>query len=173
MVLPANKGLDRVVSGRELISGSGLSVIDGKGRVSIPSDLRNAVFANSAERIFYLAKQSGQAALIGYDKLALEERNRNIEAAELAAASNGVPDYDIASRAKTFPSVETVPFDTSGRFVLSAKFRARAELENLAFFAGFGRFFCIWNPLKLIVRPDVDDDLKDDVRWLLKERGLA
>ncbi len=171
--MPANKGLGTKVSGRELISGSGLSVIDGKGRVSIPPDLRNAVIANSAERSFYLGKQSGHAALVGYDKAALEDRNRNIEAAEMSAAANGVPEYDFGARSKTFPSVEPVPFDTSGRFVLSAKLRARAQLDNLAFFAGFGRFFCIWNPFILIERADIDEDLREDARWALKEKGLA
>ncbi len=161
------------MSGRELISGSGLSVIDGKGRVSIPPRLRNAVIANSAERTFYLGKQSGQASLVGYDKAALEERDQMIDVAERAAATNGLPVYNMDARASTFASVESVPFDTSGRFVLPPRLRHGAELTELAFFAGFGRFFCIWNPHLLVAQTDVNQDLKDEVLWTLREKGLA
>jgi MraZ protein len=169
------------VSGRALISGSGLSTIDQKGRVAIPPALRNAIIANNSgssaseddSRRFWLGRHDSAKALIGYDQARLDVLNANIEAGEQAAAANGGNFTDHKTRQRLFPSVEPVPFDGSGRFILSPKFKARGELEDLAYFYGLGNVFTIWNPQLLMADANVTEEIKEDCLWALKEKGLA
>jgi MraZ protein len=169
------------VGGRKLILGDGLATIDQKGRVAIPPALRNAIMANNSAsagegddgRRFLLGRHPTSQALIGYDEARLEKTNEMFRAREEAGEAPDGGLYDIAGRSKLFPNVEPVPFDTSGRFILSPKMRHRGGLTDLAYFYGLGDFFLIWNPHTLIADPNVDDGVKEDARWALKEKGLA
>jgi MraZ protein len=152
--------------------GSGLSVIDGKGRVALPPALRNAVISNSAGRSFYLASHPEAVALTGFDADTLDLIGARVEAAENAAAAGGLPKFDYGSRRSFYPSAEPLPFDSSGRFVLSAKMREFGGLESLAFFAGLGNMFEIWNPHTLLADPNGNKAMQADARWALKDRGL-
>jgi MraZ protein len=173
MVLPANKGLDADVSGKAFILGYGVSTIDTKGRVAIPADLRNAIMANSDGRSFYLAQHPEGNALAGYDEVWLAERIQAMKQAEIAVAEGKLPKADYAARREQFSRSEPVPFDTSGRFVLSSRMRRYGKLEDLAFFNGLGDSFEIFNPRLVLADPDAPEALKEDIRDALAEKGLA
>ncbi len=169
------------VSGRALISGSGLSTIDLKGRVAIPPVLRNAIIANNTSssgsdedvRRFWLGRHDSAKALIGYDQARLDVLNANIEAGEQVTTANGGNFINHETRQRLFPSAEPVPFDGSGRFILSPKYKARGDLQDLAYFYGLGNIFAIWNPQLLLASDHVSEEIKEDCLWELKEKGLA
>jgi MraZ protein len=160
------------VSGRVHVTGSGLSPIDAKGRVALPPALRNAVISNSEGRSFYLASHQDAVALVGFDAVTLDQMSQRIEASEDAAAAGGLPKFNIAARRDFFATAEPLPFDSSGRFVLSARMRDRGGLQDFAYFVGVGNMFEVWNPQNLLAEPDANPRLLADVRWALKERGL-
>jgi MraZ protein len=161
------------VSDRELFSGYGLSLIDAKGRVAIPPDLRASIEVNSAERILILSGHDSDPCLIGYDrgwaKLLAEEIERD-EALERNAGRV----FDRGNtRRRAFSITERLPFDTSGRFVLNGFLRNDMKLTNFAFFAGVGHVFEIWDPQTLLDATNVDDRLKRACRWQLAQKGVA
>lgn len=161
------------MSGRALFTGHALNAIDAKGRVAVPAGLRQAVEANGDGRNLIIAKHEADQCLIGYDRgwsTLLHERMNRTE----ARAEDAGRDYSRHNpNRRAFGLVEDVPFDASGRFILPPMLRARAKLDDLAFFLGTGDTFEIWNPRLVVDDPAVDEEIKDAVRWLLDARGLG
>ena len=161
------------VDERELYSGYGLSPIDGKGRVAIPTDLRATIEANSDGRTLFLAQHDSDACLIGYDdgwrRLLNEEIKRDEEIER--TAGRGFDRNN--SRRRAFSLAERVPFDASGRFVLNGYLREESGLTDFAFFNGVGTVFEFWDPKTLLDAPNVDDRLKRACRWHMQQRGIA
>jgi MraZ protein len=181
------------VSKRTLISGCGLSVIDKKGRVALPPTLRNAIIANNLavdpvlgddasktevrarrddNREFFVGKHPQGEALIGYDGAIQAEIEERISTHEAARSVGGNLDFDFTARRKSYPRTEPVPFDASGRFTLSPRMIQRASLDGWAFFYGLGKLIEIWNPQILIADPDGDEEMQDECRFLMREKGL-
>jgi len=71
-----------------------------------------------------------------------------------------------------FGMVEDAPFDASGRLVIPPVMRRLGQLEDLAFFSGFGNVIEIWNPLVLIETPGAAPEFVEMVKWLLEEKGI-
>lgn len=65
-----------------------------------------------------------------------------------------------------------MPYDASGRFILPAFFRNKAQLDDLAFFFGTGNTFEIWNPRLLVDTAGVDEETKDVAAFLMAEKGV-
>ena len=172
MLLPASKGVMRQVSGQALILGCGLSSIDEKGRVALPPDLRNAVIANSEDRIVYISKHPEGDALVGYDAATLQETLARIQKADDALAASGDQDRDFGKRRRNFPRTEPAPFDASGRFTLSGPMKGRGKLDDLAFFYGLGDIFEIWNPRDVLADPNADPELQEEIRWAMTKKGI-
>ena len=157
---------------RELFRGHALTAIDGKGRVAIPAALRSVIEKNSDGRIVIIAKHQSDPCLSGYDRgwsRLLHERLEREEDRERNAGRDF--DYHNAYR-RAFGLVEEVPYDTSGRFILPAFFRAKAQLTDLAFFYGTGSTFEIWSPTVLIDTPGIDEETKEVAAFLMAERGV-
>lgn len=161
------------MSDREYFSGYGLSPIDTKGRVAIPPDLRSTIDKNSEERILFLAPHETDPCLVAYDRgwsNLLGEEIRRDEAVERAAGRM----FDRHNtRRRAFSITERIPFDSSGRFVLTGFLREDAKLTNYAFFNGVGDMFEIWNPHSLLSAPLVDDLVKRACRWHMAQKGVA
>lgn len=162
------------MSGRALFTNHALNAIDGKGRVAIPAGMRAAIEANGAEgRNLIIAKHETDDCLIGYDRAWSALLHARLERKEDRAADAG-RDYSPHNPARrAFGLIEDVPYDASGRFILPPMLKARAKLDDLAFFLGTGDTFEIWNPRILIEAPSMDAEIKDAVRWLLDARGAA
>lgn len=158
---------------RGLFRGHGLQAIDGKGRVAIPAPLRAVIERNSGERVLLISRHEADPCLIGYDRDWSELLHARLARQEERALDKGesVDRHTIARRA--FGLVEDVPFDASGRFILPPFFRAKGQLEDLAFFYATGDNFEIWNPRVLIETPGIDDDTKEIVAYHLAARGAA
>lgn len=156
-----------------MFTGHALNAIDAKGRVAIPSGLRQAVEANGDGRNLIIAKHETDPCLIGYDRGWSELLHARLSRSEDRAADSG-RNYDRhnANR-RAFGLVEDVPFDASGRFILPPMLRDRAQLTDLALFLGAGDTFEVWNPRVLIESEAMDAEIKEVARWLLSSRGAA
>lgn len=165
--------MEFTVSGRALFRGNALNAIDAKARVAIPAGIRQAIEANGDGRNLLIAKHESDPCLIGYDhgwSALLHARLSRIE--EREADAGRAYDYHNPNR-RAFGLTEDVPFDASGRFIMPAQLRKRAQIEDLAFFMGTGDTFEIWNPKLLIETPGIDEELKEVVSDLLSGRGVA
>lgn len=154
---------------RDLFHGFSLSAIDGKGRVAMPAAMRSAIEKNSGEERLVIAKHPKDPCLIGYGRDYLRRAHGKLDQAEAArVAAGGEIDYNAKRRA--FALTEEVPFDKSGRFVMPAFFAARASLDGLAMFIGWGDYFEIWNPEVAINADAVDAEVKEAAEYLLATR---
>ena len=70
-------------------AGSGLSTIDGKGRVTIPAELRDTVAQASGENIVCLARHPSLPCLIGYGRAERQKLREDIETQWKAAVERG------------------------------------------------------------------------------------
>ena len=113
--------------------------VDGKGRVSLPSDYRAIVKELSTEIVCY--RSLNAPCIEGcledtLDKLATEIENSTDFFSETQDNLTNL----IFGDAKRFP------FDSTGRIVLSEKLLSHAGITDTAVFVGKGRKFQIWNP---------------------------
>lgn len=127
-------------------SGTGPSSVDGKGRLTIPADLRHAVQASSGANEVHLQRHPSLRCLVGFGKVERDNLRLDIEQRSDAAASQ-LLDFDRQKAALAIPSVYPMPFEPSGRFVLHPLLADYAHLtkEKRVFFMGMITHFLIWN----------------------------
>jgi len=161
------------VAERGLFRGYGLQGIDGKGRVAIPAQMRLTIERNSPDSKILIDPHAVDpcltAADLGWSDLLMAQLQRDEE----RALDAGQPFDRHNSARNAFGRGDSVPFDSSGRFILPPFLRMKAKLENLAFFVGAGNTFEIWNPQVLLAASGIDETLKEMVSWHLAERGEA
>ncbi len=165
------------MSGRGIYSGYALQQVDDKGRVAIPSALRTTLIARNQPTsdpkealVVVLAMHETDPCLVGYDNGYAERQVAALnERAAAHAGVNGAPNSQILRDASI---TDTVPFDTSGRFILPPFPRVELEikLNHYAFFIGLGDCFEIWAPEKLLACETASPKLKAAVRFFLAER---
>ena len=161
------------------IAGVDLPIIDKKGRVLLPSTIRNAIIANTkaldedaGSREFYLAKHPEAPALIGLEAAELKEMNEKISSSATDAADvNPLIEHE-AKRTSIYSLTEPVPFDDSGRFTLSAAALRRGNLKGHAFIFGTGTTLQIWSPEEYRAYPKANPDLLAELSALMTEKGL-
>ncbi len=120
--------------------------IDAKGRMTLPSDLRDVLLATSPEQKVCLSVHEKHDCLIGYGT-AEQERKMGDIAFQWENAVKNDGDYDAEAAAVADYSLSfTANCEPSGRFVLNPDLRAMAMIQDRAFIYGAGRNFCIWNP---------------------------
>ena len=158
---------------RGLYQGYAITGIDAKGRVAIPASLRSTIEKNGEGRIVTISREAGAPFLSGYDSnwgQHLREQVRSDESAERSGGSSF--DRRNALR-RSFGPVEEVPFDASGRFILSKFMRDKAQLTDTAFFFGLGDIFEIWNPHVLLATDGIDELMREVCEWLLTDRNAS
>lgn len=151
-----------------LYYGSGLSAIDAKGRVAIPNQLRGLIAGYGGGAQIGLAPGGTRDCLSAFD---LGYIQLLPELIERAFAERKDPDLTrelLASR--MYANIETLPFDSSGRFILSPLMKNLGDLGDLAFFHGSGDVIDIWNPARALVEPTVADKTKIALEYALKAR---
>ncbi len=162
--------------------GVALNAVDAKGRVSVPSDLRDLIatrcraFASGDISISETSLSLGLAdegdRLMVYDAIGVRQLSRELRA--------GLADLPAAARRKALADVggdemnrSRVSFDSVGRLVLPEMLRDFAEIGGFALFWGNIDFFEIWNPLKALdAWADKPNRLRT-VRYLLKQKGIT
>jgi len=139
--------------------GEALNAVDGKGRVSLPADLRatverRALQAKAAnmpidDKLLYIAEDEELPCLTGFDEteyFALAGELREQRACETGQGVRKSLIRRDDGGTETFAPLQRVVFDKAGRMVLSGLLREIGGIEDFAFFTGNGRYFNIWSP---------------------------
>lgn len=154
-----------------LYYGSGLSGVDAKGRVAIPNQLRALIVGYGAGQQIGLMPSGERDCLAAFDLGYIEQLPELIERAYAERSPNepGLTRELLASQ--VYPNIETVPFDASGRFILSPLMRMLGQLEDTAFFHGSGGVIDIWKPEAALAEPTIGAKTKIALEYQLKQRG--
>lgn len=126
-----------------LFRGSALSAVDAKGRLSVPSFIRQKIERRSDERILVLSAHPQFDCLVGYDT---NHAAVMLEKAEKRLGENPDPFAELDMQAGLLGGTLDVSYDTSGRIILPPRFKRRAGIGELAMFVGTGGEFLVWNP---------------------------
>lgn len=129
-------------------SGQAFSPAGDKGRYTLPPLFRKAVKESSDNRTLCLAKHDRWDCLTGFGLSRKGELEEQLDREE-ERAIRMQQEFDRDLRAMSLFGFVEVPFDESGRFVMPDHLRALAGIEDGLYFQGAGRFFTIWNPVKL------------------------
>ncbi len=125
-----------------------MSLVDGKGRVSIPASYRKVLQARSGSSgELVLGYQRKDKCLVGYDTQRLALLNAKLEQ-DYPDAYDPVRDAERARLALVLNSrTRTLSLDEPGRVILPQSFREYAKIEagGLAVFVSRGAQFEIWN----------------------------
>jgi len=149
------------VAGAFAYSGSAISAIDDKGRLSVPATLRKDLIASSNGRTLCLGLHEKWNCLVGFGLSRKADLLAEIDKEWEAALARGAPfDKDVAG-ARRFSSIQEMSFDASGRFILPPDLRSIGGLDEKVLFHGIGSTFCLWNPQTLL---DTTDDVPVDKR---------
>lgn len=166
------------VSVKNSYRGSGLQLVDEKGRVAIPSSLRAALLARSpigddgkAVTTVVLQAHEREPCICGYDLDFADQREADLEErARQNCLANGAPDDNILRGGM---AMDVQPFDTSGRFILPGFPRAHAKIGKWAFFYGIGKYFEVWDPATLLATPGVHPNVRGLIEHELAARGVT
>lgn len=146
---PEHRGGRKVAEG-VTYSGAGLSQIDGKGRVTMPAQLRSAVErSNDGLNTLYLSLHPELPCLIGYGVTEQREARSDRQFQRNCAIERG-ESFDLDAVGSIAASELSVNFEANGRFVMPPMLRGLGELEDKALFYGSTWYFCIWNPTLLL-----------------------
>ena len=151
-----------------LFRGSALNAIDAKGRLSVPSFIRQKVERRSDEKVVVLSLHPEFQCLVGYDanySAVMQDK------AEKRLGENPDPLAELDMQAGLFAGTVDVPYDGSGRLILPPRLKRRADIADLAMFIGVGGEFQVWNPE--VALKSESRALRDLAADLLEERGVA
>lgn len=149
--------------------GNALNGIDSKNRVSIPASFRDVISLRSEPRTVILAPAERAECLVGYDAGYATKMRTELEARFAGDYSDARDDRFRAA----FGSAEKASIDDTGRIILSQSMKDTGEIDRLALFWGMGAFFEVWNPHRLVERPNLDPRVIRTVRRLLDARGAG
>ena len=150
-------------------TGSALTAVDAKGRLSVPAGIRQKVERRSDVHAIMLASHEVSLCLAGFDVNYLKYLHRDNERRRLAEEERA-PLAHYSRGRRLFGGAEEVPYDASGRIVLPAKLRKRARIETLALFVGMSATFELWNPHLALESEDAE--IRQIATEALEEKGL-
>jgi len=150
-------------------SGSALVAVDAKGRLSVPAGIRQKIERRSETRAIVLTRHPVEPCLTGFDTNYLRFLHLDNERRRLAEEERD-PLAHYSRERRSFGSAEEVPYDTSGRILLTSKLRRRGQLADLALFVGVGATFELWNP-QLALKSE-DSEIREFATEAIEERGL-
>lgn len=166
------------MSNRGRYLGSGIGLVDDKGRVAIPAALRSTLIANSPVSegkgggTIIVGAHQKERCLVAFDPGYLDQLAADLDAREKAHPSDdGEFDYNI--KRKGGLGAEATPFDASGRFIMPGFPRFHAEIAGYAFFWGAVDTIEIWNPAILFETPEIPAVMVSACRYHLAEKKVV
>ena len=120
--------------------------VDAKGRITLPSELRDLLFKTSPDHKVCVSLHEEYDCLIGFGELEQARKLSDIDFQWKAAVQNGTSFNAEEAAVGGFSLTFTANCEASGRFVLHPDLRDMAMIKDSAFIYGAGRHFCIWNP---------------------------
>jgi MraZ protein len=158
---------------RALYQGYALQPVDKKGRLAIPACLREALLANSSERILMIADESELPCMVAYDRGWSAALQAQVAADQQFAREQGKGFARAADRLKNFGNVDSVAFDDAGRFILPDFVAFDLGLTDYAYFSGGDEVFHIWNPRRLIADPNVPEGTRKRCQFEMQKKGVV
>ncbi len=168
--------------------GQALNAVDGKGRVSLPADLRATVDRRAAQalaanmpvddKLLYIAEDEELPCLTGFDEteyFALAGELREQRSRETSGGGRKSLIRRDGGGTETFAPLQRVVFDKAGRMVMSSLLREIGGIEDFAFFTGNGPYFDIWSPARAHSHYAAmgDKRLLRVLEHLCREKGVA
>ena len=130
-------------------NGKGFSPRGEKNRFVLPACLRKDVIASSGgERMLCLIKHDRWPCLTGFGLSRIDAFDEILDKLEEKATRLG-KDFDRDARSMLLYGYEEIPFDLSGRFVLSEDLSDMGKIGDEVFFHGAGEVLTLWNPDEL------------------------
>ena len=163
------------VSDRGLYQGSGLGLVDDKGRVAIPASLRATLAANAPRAdgkdggMVIVSVHQDARCLIAYDQAYAATLKGQLDVQEVDPGT-GRRDFNVKRGAALG---ELVPFDGSGRFILPELLLHQAGIAQNAFFYGVFDYFEIWDPKTLVEAEGIPDAVKAAARFYCGKKGIT
>ena len=160
---------------RGLYQGSGLGLVDDKGRVAMPAALRATLALNAPRAdgkdggVVVVGLHQDAPCLVAYDQPYSATLKGQLDIQELDAAT-GRRDFNVKRAAALG---ELVPFDGSGRFILPELLLFQAGIAQNAFFYGVFDYFEIWDPKTLAGYDGIPDAVKSACRFYCGKKGIA
>ena len=160
---------------RGFYQGSGLGLVDDKGRVAIPASLRSTLAANAPRAdgkdggVVVVSVHQDAKCLIAYDQPYAATLKSQLDAQEIAAGP-GARDFNVKRAAALG---ELVPFDGSGRFILPELLLFQAGITQHAFFYGVFDYFEIWDPKTLVEAEGIPESVKAAAHFYCGKKGIA
>ena len=162
------------MSGSLSYGGAGLSMIDGKGRTTIPAELRDVVQLSSGGNHVCIARHPDLPCLVGYGRTERARIVDEIREMQKVAIAGGKTEFDDEALGDAAASINETNFEASGRFVLSARERHFGKLENRVFFHGVHTRFLLWNPdVFLASAPAKFRHAREELEYLLATSGKS
>ncbi|MGL4541094.1 MAG: division/cell wall cluster transcriptional repressor MraZ [Polymorphobacter sp.] len=146
--------------------GYALNAVDAKNRLSVPSVFRDTNEKRSGEKQLIVGPAERAPCLVGYDILRFERLQAQL--VERFAGNYSDERDDFARDA--FGLNETLPYDETGRIILSNALKLSSGIDRLAFFIAAGDYFEIWNPERLIEQKGATSPVGRTVRQLIESR---
>lgn len=154
---------------QEFFHGHGLNVIDGKNRLSIPSEFRDAIVARTGTKNLFIGPATGLDCLIGYDASYAQRLQARLDRADLDEETPAG-----AMRATfLFGSAKPFTIDDAGRIVLSAGLKELGDFQNHVWFVAGGNWFQLWNPYRYLEQPGLEPRMIRILRREMEARGLS
>ena len=138
--------------------------IDGKGRVSVPAQFRNALFKDDSKKIFCYPSLDAEAIDAGGNKLASEIYS-------LMDNLNPYSDEKDYLSTALFGMSEELKIDSDGRVILSDLLKNHAKIIDEVVFVGLGEKFQIWEPKRFDDYLIIAQQKVKDQRLLLNKKN--
>ncbi len=161
------------VSKSIVYGGSGLSNVDGKGRMTIPAEIRKSVEISSAGNTVCISRHPDPEikCLIGFGGAERSQIRSDIEKEWESALGRGESFNRETAGTRASSTFETV-FEPSGRFVLQPMLRHFGKIENQIFIFGATTHFMLWNPeIFMNDAPPQFDHVREELDYWLNIHG--
>ncbi len=132
------------MQGSGTYTGTALAQPDEKGRLALPSRLRNCVPGEAKGKQIYITWHPDAPCLIGSGVAFVEGIGEFLKELQEDAAAEG-RGFNMMAVRRRLNGGSPVPLDGSGRFIMPDNLAELGELEGELFFLGMGPFFEIWD----------------------------
>lgn len=163
--------LGGIVSELIVYGGSGLSNVDGKGRTTIPSEIRKSVETSSAGNMVCVARHPKHKCLVGFGRMERTKLRSDIERQWDSAISRG-DEFDRELAGITSSSIFETVFEPSGRFVLHPMLKHFGGIDGQLFMFGATTHFMLWNPeIFLSEAPEEYSHVREELDYWINIHG--
>lgn len=107
--------------------------VDSKGRVSVPSDMRDVLRGDYDEELLLVTRSPSEPCLWAFPRREMAKLRRKLSEARINPRA-------------LFSSASRCPVDKAGRILLSERHREHADIAQNAVFVGAGNYIEIWSP---------------------------